>query len=348
MENPVPASQEWDLFISHASEDKPFVRPLAEALRGEGLSVWYDEFTLNVGDSLRRSIDDGLVRSKRGVVVISSAFLKKEWPNRELDALVTRESAGTQLILPVWHNVSADEVAAHSPLLADRIAISSSKGFERVVLDILRAIGRTPHSPLLRSYTGDPSDSGKVGHQIFTSGASRHWARTAVTLLEHANRRLDNQIQIALSRASTCFERKVPYVYGGKNPEGLDCSGLVTHCFPRVLPDGVERQAERLAGWLFDGSDLRLVEVGDLVFFSESEALQLSHVAITERRISEKQVALLHASERLGSMSRDIWDVDNNTFRNAYVARHIAKMRPFLLRLFLEDEINRELRNVDA
>ena len=47
---------EWDVFISHASEDKEvFVGPLAERLRQHGVRLWYDEFTLTMGDSLRRS-----------------------------------------------------------------------------------------------------------------------------------------------------------------------------------------------------------------------------------------------------------------------------------------------------
>jgi hypothetical protein len=51
---------EWEVFISHASEDKDaVVRPFAEALEARGLKVWYDEFTLRVGDSLRQSIDRG-------------------------------------------------------------------------------------------------------------------------------------------------------------------------------------------------------------------------------------------------------------------------------------------------
>lgn len=54
-----------DLFLSHATEDKDgFVRPLAHALTALGASVWYDEFSLRAGDSLRESIDRGL-RSSR-------------------------------------------------------------------------------------------------------------------------------------------------------------------------------------------------------------------------------------------------------------------------------------------
>ena len=57
-------TKKWDLFISHTSEEKESVaRPLAEELRKRGLSVWYDEFTLYLGDSLRKKIDEGLAHS---------------------------------------------------------------------------------------------------------------------------------------------------------------------------------------------------------------------------------------------------------------------------------------------
>ena len=55
----------YDVFICHASEDKEtFVRPLAEALHLENIAVWYDEFTLKLGDSIRRSLDKGLKQSR--------------------------------------------------------------------------------------------------------------------------------------------------------------------------------------------------------------------------------------------------------------------------------------------
>src|SRR3546814_11969636 len=81
-----------DVFICHASEDKDLVaRPLAELLRGHGVTVWYDEFSLTVGDSLRRKIDRGLSDSRFGVVLLSPDFFRKEWPQAELDGLVARE-----------------------------------------------------------------------------------------------------------------------------------------------------------------------------------------------------------------------------------------------------------------
>ena len=66
----------FDVFISHATEDKEEVaRPLARALDAEGLRVWYDEFELRIGDSLRRKIDTGVARSRFGVVIISPSLL---------------------------------------------------------------------------------------------------------------------------------------------------------------------------------------------------------------------------------------------------------------------------------
>jgi len=134
--------QVWDVFVSHASEDKEtFARPLVQALESHGLKVWFDENTLKVGDSLRRSIDKGLSRSRYGIVVISRAFLSKEWPQRELDGLVAREEDGGKVVLPVWHEISAAEVRKQSPTLADRLAIPSSRGIQAVVAELLQVIG---------------------------------------------------------------------------------------------------------------------------------------------------------------------------------------------------------------
>jgi hypothetical protein len=115
----------YDVFISHASEDKDdFVRALAEALRNKGLIVWYDEFEIRIGDNVRRRIDVGLVSSRFGVVVLSPAFLAKPWAQYELDGLVTREMSGEQqIILPIWHGLTRDQLVAVSPSLANTVAL---------------------------------------------------------------------------------------------------------------------------------------------------------------------------------------------------------------------------------
>lgn len=130
-ENVLPATETGgethDVFISHASEDKDdFVRPLANALISEGLNVWYDEMTLRIGDSLRQKIDKGLASSRVGLVVLSPSFISKGWTNYELDGIVTRTVSGEQVLLPIWHNITKQQVVDYSPSLADKVARSTA------------------------------------------------------------------------------------------------------------------------------------------------------------------------------------------------------------------------------
>lgn len=124
---PTTQEPEHDAFISHASEDKDdLVRPLADALQSAGHDIWYDEFSLTVGDSLRKSIDKGLANSKFGIVVLSPDFFAKQWAEYELNGLVAKEMAGGKVILPIWHKVSKDQVLQYSPTLADKLALNTA------------------------------------------------------------------------------------------------------------------------------------------------------------------------------------------------------------------------------
>jgi len=115
--------RKYDVFISHASDDKDdIVRPLAIALQKKQLRVWYDEFELRIGDSLRQKIDKGLANSRFGIVVLSKNFIRKGWTNYELDGIVTKAVSGQQVVLPIWHNITKQEVIDYSPSLADKLA----------------------------------------------------------------------------------------------------------------------------------------------------------------------------------------------------------------------------------
>jgi hypothetical protein len=118
---PIPNHKEWDVFISHASEDKDEIaRPIYENLRRLGVKVWFDEMEIKVGDSLVRSIDIGLSRSRYGIVILSPAFLQKDWPEYELRGLVSKEFGRDKAILPLWHKISRDQILSYSPTLADK------------------------------------------------------------------------------------------------------------------------------------------------------------------------------------------------------------------------------------
>jgi len=132
----------YDFFISHASEDKnQFVRPLVRELSLLGLKVWYDEHSLEVGDSLRPAIDHGLGNAKFGIVVLSPAFFAKKWTQYELDALVNRSMSGEKVILPIWHGVEHQEVSKYSHSLADKVAFStSSLNVKEMAAEFLRLV----------------------------------------------------------------------------------------------------------------------------------------------------------------------------------------------------------------
>lgn len=137
------AAPRLDVFLSHASEDKGFVDPLAKALKDAGISVWYDKNSMSWGDDLRSSIDKGLANSRYGIVVFSKAFLKKKhWTEHELNGLFARERLGKKVILPIWHDISAEDLLTYSPAFADRLAKrSASDSIEDIVASLKDLLG---------------------------------------------------------------------------------------------------------------------------------------------------------------------------------------------------------------
>jgi hypothetical protein len=189
------------LFISHASEDKEeFVRPLALELRRR-FEVWYDEFALKLGDSLRSSIDAGLRTCDFGVVVISPAFFAKKWTVAELNALFALEDTNRKVILPVWLNLTAEQVRQQSPLLADRLAVSASKGIDRVVEEIAVAVSvsNRAHDVLSPDFGKRAMDDAMA--TIASRELDENLLRTevGVQLFQHAENEIRNHIWARLS-----------------------------------------------------------------------------------------------------------------------------------------------------
>jgi predicted aspartyl protease len=140
-----PPEGVYDVFICHASEDKPFVEPLVSALKADGINVWYDNDRMKWGDDLRSSIDKGLSNSRFGIVVFSKAFLKKKrWTEHELNGLFAKESYGEKVILPIRHGITGDDLAEYSPSFVDRLAMDSKKhSVEEIVRNLKSRLGRT-------------------------------------------------------------------------------------------------------------------------------------------------------------------------------------------------------------
>src|ERR1700730_13341192 len=132
----------WGTFICHVTADKKaFVTPLGFELQKFGVTVWLDEFILKVGDSLRQKIDEGLSKSRFGIVVFSPSFFEKKWPQAELDGLFAREMEGKgKVILPVRHNISVAELVTKVPLVAGKYVLDSSDGVPAVARKLVEVI----------------------------------------------------------------------------------------------------------------------------------------------------------------------------------------------------------------
>ena len=131
-------------FICHDSRDKESIaQPLALELQKMMCPVWFDEFSLRVGDSLRAQVEKGLKESPKCILIITPNFLNnKGWTKTEFDSIFTREVIEEKdVILPVWHGISVKDAYEYSPSLADRVAVNWELGVEEVARKLAQAVG---------------------------------------------------------------------------------------------------------------------------------------------------------------------------------------------------------------
>ncbi len=139
-----PTQQTWDIFMSHASPDKPWVRGLVKALRDKDVTVWFDEDSLEWGDDLQRGINRGLINSRKAIAVLSQSYLaQRKWTEAEISGLLAREKLGEILILPIWHGITDADLKQYNLILASRIAkVSDSNNYDDIVRAVLKVFGR--------------------------------------------------------------------------------------------------------------------------------------------------------------------------------------------------------------
>ena len=136
-----PSKHKYDVFISHAVEDKIAVaNELCRRLEQAGLRVWYSGKELMPGDSLDKTIDRGLKLSRYGVVVLSRRYLEKNWTMREFYALLAKEITHRKVIIPVRYDITIEELQDRNMEMADRWLIDFTKGMDFVVTKILEVI----------------------------------------------------------------------------------------------------------------------------------------------------------------------------------------------------------------
>lgn len=120
---------EYDVFISHAWEDKEsFADEFVDELRNHGVRVWYDTSQIKWGDSMRQKIDEGLRKSKFGIAILSPNYIAngKYWTKAEFDGLFQMESINGKTLLPIWHNLTKQQVMKFSPIVANKKAMTTA------------------------------------------------------------------------------------------------------------------------------------------------------------------------------------------------------------------------------
>lgn len=136
--------KEYDIFVSHASEDVNLVENLVSHLEALGIHVWYDKQKITWGDSLRESMEEGVRKARYGIVILSPDFIKKGkyWTKAELDAFFQLESAtGKKFLLPIWHNVGQHQVFTYSPFVASRKALNTAqKNTAEIAIEVAKFI----------------------------------------------------------------------------------------------------------------------------------------------------------------------------------------------------------------
>lgn len=137
---------EYDVFISHASEDKEtVVDGLAQQLEALQVEVWYDDDQIQIGDSLMDSLNEGLRGSRYGVIVLSENFIDKNWPESELKALIQRYQQDDVGIMPLRYGVPHDAIIDSYPLLSDLVSQPiSPETIQDRVQDIYNVVNENP------------------------------------------------------------------------------------------------------------------------------------------------------------------------------------------------------------
>lgn len=140
------ATESRDVFVCHGGEDKEeIVRPMVGAFQQASISCWHDEAEIRWGDSITQKVNEGLGMSRYVIVVFSSAFAEKNWPQREMNAALNAEaSTGEVRVLPLLVGSEQDKerILAQFPLLNDKRYLPWDGNLRTIVREMLKRLGR--------------------------------------------------------------------------------------------------------------------------------------------------------------------------------------------------------------
>jgi hypothetical protein len=102
------------VFLSHSKKDKVIIEKIANDLRSCGIDVWYDEWEIPPGESIRKKIfEDGIVSCDMFFVYLTKNSIPSYWVQKELDGALIHEieTKNSFLILFVDEDESRDHLS---------------------------------------------------------------------------------------------------------------------------------------------------------------------------------------------------------------------------------------------
>lgn len=100
------------VFLSYGHEDRSIARKLAERLFNEGVEVYFDEWEIRAGDSIREKIDLGLERCTHFIVLLTPTSVGKPWVRAEMDAAFVNKVQGHCRFIPLRYGLAAADLPA--------------------------------------------------------------------------------------------------------------------------------------------------------------------------------------------------------------------------------------------
>jgi hypothetical protein len=173
-----PSERKRLVYLAHASDDKGLVKPLAEGLMQRGIEVWYDNWEIGYGDSLRRKMEEGLGDCTHFVAFLTEASIKKPWVNEEIDAGLMHSVEGTAKFIGLRYNLPLDSL---SPFLRTRLAPEFKPGEEGLEQLASEIYGISKKPPL-----------GEAPRYVQSHDPESSWSASARTVAEYFVRKSEN------------------------------------------------------------------------------------------------------------------------------------------------------------
>lgn len=181
------------VYLAHASDDKPIVRPIAEYLMQQGVEVWFDEWEIEPGDSLRQKMEEGLGAMTHFVVVLTAKSIAKPWVAKEIDVGMVRQVGGESRFVPIM--VDLDHKAL-SPFFQAMLCLKIDPANEddlKGLVDRLHGVSRKPALGSKPRYV-QSAPSGLEGWSPAALAIGRHLVEISVNGMSHDPIRTVEQI----------------------------------------------------------------------------------------------------------------------------------------------------------